>query len=71
MPRESSCWVWCCVCCWGQGAKEFTLDLDNLELAPYIRADSVKITTEAKGKRPNNDTTVEVSIVLTLEAIVL
>lgn len=54
-----------------KGAKTFTLDLDNLELAPYIKADSIKITTDAKGKKPDNDTTIEAVIVLSITANVL
>lgn len=54
-----------------KGVKEFTLDLDNVDLTPFIKADSIKITTEAKGKRPNNDTTVQAIIVITIGAGVL
>jgi hypothetical protein len=54
-----------------KGVKKFTLDLDGLELAPYLKADSVKITTDAKGKRPENDTTIQAAIVLSIEATAL
>lgn len=54
-----------------KGAKSFTLDLDGVELAPFIKADSIKITTDAKGKKPENDTTIEAVIVLTITATVL
>lgn len=54
-----------------KGLKTFTLDLDSLDLTPYLKADSVKITTDAKGKRPENDTTIQALIVLSIKAVVL
>lgn len=54
-----------------KGVKTFTLDLDDIDLTSYVKADSIKITTDAKGKRPENDTTVKAEIVLTIGAGIL
>ncbi len=54
-----------------RGVKEFTLDLDAVDLTPFIKADSIVITTEAKGKRPENDTTVQAILVITIGAGIL
>lgn len=34
------------------------LDLDDVDLAPYVRADSMTFTTEISGRQPADDTTV-------------
>jgi len=34
------------------------LDLDDVDLAPYVRADSMTFTTEISGRQPSEDTTV-------------
>lgn len=54
-----------------RGVKTFSLDLDNVDLTPYVKAESLKITTEAKGKRPENDTTIKAEVVITIGAGVL
>lgn len=54
-----------------KGVTTFAMDLDGVDLTPYVKADSIKITTEAKGKRPTNDTTVQAILVLTIGAGVL
>lgn len=46
------------------GARTVTLNIDNLELAPYATATSMTFTTTASGRKPNNTTTVEAKIVL-------
>jgi len=33
-----------------------TLDLDQVELAPYVKADSMNITAEVNGRQPSSDT---------------
>lgn len=54
-----------------KGVTTFSLDLDGVDLTPYVKADSIKITTEAKGKRPDNDTTIKAVLILTIGAGVL
>ena len=35
-----------------------TLDLDNQELAAFVKADSMSLSTEANGRQPTEDTTI-------------
>ena len=41
------------------GQKTVTMALDGVELAAYVAAPAMSLTTEANGKRPNNDTTLQ------------
>jgi hypothetical protein len=49
----------------GLGSVE--LELDGVELKPYVSAPSMTITTDVSGRRPPDDTTVEAVVVLTVE----
>lgn len=40
----------------GEGA--VSLELDDVDLAPYVTADSMNITSDATGRRPAEDTTI-------------
>lgn len=48
------------------GVKQFDCDLDGIELAPYVAAPAMDITTVTSGKRPSNETT----ILATMELLV-
>ena len=45
-------------------ARAFACELDDVELAPYVRAPQMTITTAVRGRRPENDTTVEARLVI-------
>lgn len=47
--------------------KSFACDLDGLELAPYVAAPSMDITTAATGKRPKNETTIKATMELLVD----
>jgi hypothetical protein len=51
-------------------ARTVDLDVEDLELAPYVRSDSFKITTAATASRPRNDTTVHVKLNFNVTATV-
>ncbi len=53
------------------GQAAFACDLDDLELAPYVRASSFAITTEANARRPPQDTTVKVDLQFRISATIL
>jgi len=44
-------------------ATTFNLDLDDVDLAEYVKADSMSITTSTTGRTPNADTTIDVKVV--------
>jgi hypothetical protein len=46
------------------GAKEVSLTLLDVELAPYATATSMTFTTTANGKKPGSTTTVEAKVIL-------
>lgn len=46
-----------------RGQNVMTLDLEPLELAPYVRADALSLTTTAAGRPPSKDTTVQGRVV--------
>jgi hypothetical protein len=48
-------------------SREFSLDLDGAELKDYVSAKSMKITTEASGRSPAQDTTIHVDVVFTVD----
>ena len=50
------------------GSSSVGLDVEDVELAPYASAPSMNVTTEATGRRPGQDTTVDAAIVLTVDA---
>lgn len=52
------------------GIDAFDLELDDVDLAPYVRAESLSLTTDVTGRRPAQDTTVAVRLVLHIVAAV-
>lgn len=50
-----------------EGQTEVDLELADVELKPYVLEDSVTITTQADGSRPDQETTIEARIVLTVD----
>lgn len=44
-----------------------SLEIDDVDLAPYATAPSMDITTEITGRRPANDTTIEATIELLVD----
>ncbi len=46
------------------GAKEISLTVLDVELAPYATAASMTFTTTANGKKPKVDTTIEAKVIL-------
>ncbi len=53
------------------GQAAFACDLESVELAPYVRASSFAITTEANARRPPQDTTVRVDLTFAIAAEIL
>jgi hypothetical protein len=49
------------------GQASVALDLDPVELKPYVTAASMQITTEVSGKRPQVETVVEALLVFTVD----
>jgi hypothetical protein len=45
-----------------------SLDLEDIELAPYVRAPAFTITTDVTARRPPQDTTVRVDLVFAIAA---
>lgn len=50
------------------GESEVTLDIEAVELAPYIKSDTVSFSTEATGSQPDEDHTIEAVIVVEVTA---
>lgn len=50
------------------GQTSVTLSLDDVDLAPYLVAESMSIGTEAEGELPEDDTTIEADIALDVTA---
>lgn len=53
------------------GVSTFNCDLDGVDLAPYVKADSMSITTNANAQHPDSDTTVHVDASFHVTAQVL
>lgn len=49
------------------GANAVSMTVDGVELQPYVVAKSMDITTEATGKRPKQETTIEATMVLRVD----
>jgi hypothetical protein len=49
------------------GSSTVELEVDDVDLKPYVVAPSMDITTEANGQPPDQDTTVEAEIVLDVD----
>ena len=47
-----------------RGVRTFELDLADVDLAPYVRADQMSLTTAVNGRRPTEDTTIQADLVL-------
>ncbi len=50
------------------GASTVSLILDDVDIADYAKADSFTITTQAAGRSPNQDTTIEASLTVNIHA---
>lgn len=50
-----------------QGADSVSLDIDAVELAPYAAASSMDITTEARGRPPRSETTIDAVVTLLVD----
>lgn len=48
-------------------ATAVTLDLEDLELAPYVTAETMTITTDATAHAPQQDTTIKASLVFAVD----
>lgn len=53
------------------GSTAFDCDLADVELAPYVRAESMSLTTDVTGRRPDVDTTVKASATFAVTAKVV
>jgi hypothetical protein len=53
------------------GVDTFTLDVDDLDIGPYVRAAAFEITTEVSGNQPSDDTTIRVELLFGVTAEVL
>lgn len=54
-----------------KGVGRFRCEIDEVELGPYVRADTMKITTSVKGRRPDEDTTVEAKLTVNISTVLL
>ena len=43
-----------------KGVRTFELELEEVDLAKFIKKDSISITTDVKGRRPSKNTTVKI-----------
>ena len=50
------------------GATSVKLILDDVDIADYAKADSFTITTQASGRSPNQDTTIEAGLTVNIHA---
>lgn len=50
-------------------SRSFKCELDSVELAPYVRAERMTVTTTVKGRRPENDTTLEARLVIAISTV--
>ena len=53
------------------GVSTFDCDLDNVELAPFVREESFSIRTQADANNPPEDTTITIDLVFAVVADVL
>lgn len=49
------------------GAKELELQVDAVDLAPYASADSMTITSDVDGRKPQEETSIEAKIALAID----
>ena len=53
------------------GQSTVDLTLDNIDIAPYAKSDTFSITTDAQGRAPGTDTSIEADITLNIHASLL
>lgn len=51
-----------------RGVRSFSLDVEDTDLAEYVRAESMTFTTEVSGRQPVEDTVVKAALTLDLTA---
>ena len=50
-------------------SRSFKCEMDDLELAPYVRAERMTVTTSVRGRRPENDTAIEARLVIAVSTV--
>jgi hypothetical protein len=55
----------------GDGVTTFECDLDDLELAPYVRAPSLELSSAVEGRQPADDTTIQIELNFAVKAEVI
>lgn len=54
-----------------RGVSRFTCELEDLDIAPYVRADTMQVTTSVKGRRPDAETTLEARLSVKVGTVLL
>lgn len=54
-----------------EGVTTFECDLDDLELAPYVRAPSLELSSAVEGTQPADDTTIKIELNFDVKAEVI
>lgn len=54
-----------------EGVTTFDLDLDDLDIAAYVRADSLSLTSDIDGSQPSEDTRIRIELLFDVTAEVL
>ncbi len=54
-----------------EGVTTFECDLDTLELAPYVRAPSLELSSTVEGRQPADDTTIKIELNFDVKAEVI
>ena len=49
----------------------FDLDRDDIDIAPYVRADSISLTSDINGRQPATDTKINIQLVFAVKAEVI
>lgn len=49
----------------------FDLDRDDIDIAAYVRADNIALSSEVEGSQPSADTTIQIELVFDVKAEVL
>ena len=49
----------------------FDLDRDDIDIAPYVRADSISLTSDINGSQPATDTRIKIQLVFAVKAEVI
>jgi hypothetical protein len=53
------------------GVATFDCDIDELELAPYVRAPSLELSSAVEGRQPADDTTIKIELNFDIKAEVI